>query len=87
MWEELIEASERTTVAMPTPALWFKLESAAKAGRIGETVLISLLALGEGGTAQTDPIIAAKVLEALGTIGLKDDVRALALETAVAAGL
>lgn len=87
MWEALIDASERTTVAMPTPALWFKLESAAKAGRVGETVLISLLALGEGGTAQADPIIAAKVLEALGMVGLKDDVRALALETAVAAGL
>lgn len=87
MWEALIDASERTTVAMPTPALWFKLESAARAGRVGETVLIALLALGEGGTAQTDPIIAAKVLEALGAVGLKDDVRALALETAVAAGL
>lgn len=87
MWEALIDASERTTIAMPTPALWFKLESAARAGRVGETVLIALLALGEGGTVQTDPIIAAKVLEALGTVGLKDDVRAMALETAVAAGL
>ena len=55
--------------------------------RIGEIVMLSLIALGEGGPAQASPIVLRKVLDSLKIIGLEKEVRALALEAAVAAGL
>ncbi len=72
---------------MPRPALWFRLEEAARGARKGETVLLSLLALGDGGPAQADPIVLRRVLRALGAVGLEASARALAVEAAVAAGL
>ena len=55
--------------------------------RIGEIVLLSLIALGEGGPAEAEPIVLSKVIESLSVVGLEDEVRALAIEAAVAAGL
>jgi len=55
--------------------------------RIGEIILLSLIALGEGGPGQAEPIVLSKVLESLNVVGLENEVRALALEAAVAAGL
>ena len=87
LWEALLDGPQRTTVAMPRPALWFRLESAAEAGRRGETVLLCLLALGEGGPGQADPVILHRVLTSLGAVGLLAEAGALAVEAAVAAGL
>ena len=55
--------------------------------RIGEIVMLSLIALGEGGPGQASPIVLRKVMDSLKVIGLEKEVRALALEAAVAAGL
>jgi hypothetical protein len=55
--------------------------------RIGEVVLLSLIALGEGGPGQAEPIVLRKIMESLNVVGLENEVRALALEAAVAAGL
>jgi hypothetical protein len=55
--------------------------------RIGEVVLLSLIALGEGGPGQAEPIVLSKIMESLNVVGLENEVRALALEAAVAAGL
>jgi len=87
LWEPLLMSSQRATVAMPRPALWFRLEEAARQVRKGETVLLSLLALGDGGPAQADPVVLRRVLGALGAVGLEASARALAIEAAVAAGL
>ena len=87
LWEALLTGSQRATVAMPRPALWFRLEEAARRARKGETVLLSLLALGDGGPAQANPIVLGRVLGALGAVGLEASARALAVEAAVAAGL
>ncbi|NQU56537.1 MAG: hypothetical protein HQ513_04825, partial [Rhodospirillales bacterium] len=55
--------------------------------RVGEIVLLSLIALGEGGPGQAGPIVLSQVMHSLGAIGFDAEVRALALEAAVAAGL
>jgi len=55
--------------------------------RVGEIILLSLIALGEGGPAQAGPIVLSQVMQSLNVIGLEEEVRALALEAAVAAGL
>ncbi len=86
-WEALLDGPQRITVAMPSPALWYRLASAADNGRVGETVLLSLLALGEGGPSQADPVILRRVLASLRGSGLEAEARALAVEAAVAAGL
>ncbi len=91
LWEALFDGPDRTTVAMPHPALWYRLASASSAeggaARVGETVLLSLLALGEGGPGQVDPVILRRVLTSLGAIGLEKEARDLAVEAALSAGL
>lgn len=54
--------------------------------RVGEIIMLSLIALGEGGPGQAEPIVLSKVMAGLGAIGMHKEVRALALEAAVAAG-
>jgi hypothetical protein len=87
VWEALLGGTERTTAVMPHPALWYRLASAADAGRKGETVLLVLLALGEGGPGQADPVVLRRVLTSLIAVGLNAEARALAVEAAVAADL
>ncbi len=87
VWEALLGGTERTTAVMPHPALWYRLASAADAGRKGETVLLVLLALGEGGPAQAGPVVLRRVLTSLIAVGLNTEARALAVEAAVAADL
>ena len=49
--------------------------------------MLALIALGEGGPGQAEPIVLRRVLDSLKVVGLEREVRALALEAAVAAGL
>lgn len=91
LWAALFDGPDKTTVAMPHPALWDRLAKASSAeggaARVGETVLLSLLALGEGGPGEVDPVILRRVLTSLGAIGLGKEARDLAVEAALAAGL
>ncbi len=57
------------------------------ASSIGETVMFSLLALGEGGPSSADPIVLRRVLARLSEAGLGSEARALAVEAALGAGL
>ena len=61
------------------------LRSAAEQ-RVGQTVLLALVVLGEGGTAQADPITLGAVISALREVGLGQDARLIALEAAFASG-
>jgi hypothetical protein len=72
---------------MPSAALWYRLQKATAAGRVGETVLLSLLALGNGGTAQASPMVLRAVIDALSGVGQAPAARALVMEAALAAGL
>ncbi|WP_247893592.1 hypothetical protein [Azospirillum endophyticum] len=69
------------------PALWQRLGDAAAGGRIGETVVVALLLLGEAGPAALPPVVTARVAANLKAVGLEPDARALAREAlAVLAG-
>jgi len=74
-------------VAMPNMGLWIGLGSALEAGHVGETALFALAALGQDGAAGAAPQTVALALDALRAAGLDADARALAVETAIAAGL
>ncbi|OHC75702.1 MAG: hypothetical protein A3G18_03325 [Rhodospirillales bacterium RIFCSPLOWO2_12_FULL_58_28] len=90
IWDKLINGRERITVTAPLPALRHRLEKTAHGAageRPGETVLISLLALGKDGLDKTDPIILRQALAGLYASGLKSEARMLAVEAALAADL
>ena len=87
LWEALLDGPPRVATVLPHAALWFRLQTAAAASRIGETVLLSLLALGEGGPNRAEPVVMRGVLAGLGAVGLESEARALAVEAAVVAGL
>lgn len=55
--------------------------------RIGEVIMLSLLALGEAGPAGAAPHAIYQVIRSLRALGLEEDARAVALEAALAAGL
>jgi len=56
-------------------------------GRLGETLMLSLVALGEAGPQHAHPELLHRVIDSLVRVGLVDDARRLALEAAIAAGL
>jgi len=66
------------------PALWQRLGDAAAGGRIGETVAVALLLLGEAGPATLPPVVTARVAANLKAVGLEPDARALVREAMVA---
>jgi hypothetical protein len=84
LWEPLLVGAGRSTVAMPPAALVNRLAASAEAGRTGETVLLALLALGEGGPSATDSATLGQVVSSLGVVDLEDEGRALALEAVAA---
>jgi hypothetical protein len=55
--------------------------------RVAETVLLSLLVLGETGPAGADPLLLRQVLISLRAAGFEKEARAMAVEAALAAGL
>lgn len=73
-------------VAPPSPAALYGLRGAAAAGRRGETVLYSLLLLGEGPPGQAHPEALAEVAGALATVGLGTEARAIAVESLLLQG-
>lgn len=86
-WMSLMDRRAHASVDMPRPHIWNGLALAAENGRVGETVLLSLVALGEDGTAGASPLLLARVIESLITVGLEDDARRLAVEAALVQGL
>ncbi len=87
LWRELLQSSLTVTAYLPSVQLWRALTTASANGRVGETVLLSLLALGEIGPAGADLTTLHTVVSALKAVGLEPDARRLALESALAKGL
>jgi hypothetical protein len=83
----MIGQTAATTNAAVDPALLFDLNDAAAAHRVGETVLLSLYALGPDGPAGCNPLSLAGVIAGLRQIGLDSEARAIAIEAAIAAGV
>jgi hypothetical protein len=68
------------------PGLGLALRNAAAARRVGETVLFSLIALGDRGPGLSDPGALAETLDALRQIDVKAAAQDLAVSAAVANG-
>lgn len=86
-WRELLHGAERVSAAMPSPALWRVFGDAAESRRVGETVLLAVLSLGDLPLDQASPMLLHGLITNLRLVGLDAEARALALEAALAAGL
>ena len=86
-WTALLGATATTgadpnmaRVPAPDAALWHALGQAAEQRQLGLTVLLALLALGEGGAGAAHPLTVTKAIVALESVGLGREARGLALE-------
>ncbi len=86
-WAVLVGEDDATGRIAPDTALWHALQRASEAGRIGETVLLALLALGENGVGAVSPLTVRTVMIALRRVGLDVAARTLAIEAAMASDL
>lgn len=72
---------------VPSAAFLYALQDASEARRLGETVLLSLIVLGEAGPAEAHDMALGAVLGALVRVGLEREARLLAIEAALAKGV
>lgn len=72
---------------VPNSALWLDQQQAAKAGRLGETVLTTILLASAGDRLSPEPTVVAQAIAGLQAVGLDADARALAVEAALNAGI
>ena len=86
-WIDLATETGDASQPAPNAALLYALDHASNMRRVGETVLLSLLVLGEEGPAQCHPMAFNAVLKAMREIGLEREARALAIEAAIAKGI
>ena len=86
-WNKIAAYGEAVSRTMPDAALLYALEEASEARRVGETVLLSLIVLGETGPAESHTLALGTVLSALGRVGLDQEARAIAIEAALANGV
>lgn len=89
LWSDLIGAQplDQLATMQPDAALIYALSEASQLGRLGETVLLSLLALGDRGPGGAHPLVLHEVLSALIRVDLSHEARLLAIEAAVANGI
>jgi len=87
LWSDVVDADRTAAGLLPPGAIRALLSDATAAGRVGETVALSLIMLGEEGASRVNFAAAEQVIAALSGIGQKDAARQIALEAAVAAGL
>ena len=86
-WEPLLDGPQYESVKLPAPALLHALRMASANKRVGETVLLALLCLGDDGPARASPLVLSAVISGLRQIGLEKEARSLALEAAIGAGI
>ncbi|TNE57056.1 MAG: hypothetical protein EP340_09785 [Alphaproteobacteria bacterium] len=69
---------------MPPSGVLSGLEAASRAGRLGETVMFSLVALGPEGPQGAPTAVVEKVVAALARVGLFTEAQAIAIESLIA---
>ena len=86
-WRALLDRATYASALAPDPAFLRAYRQAAADGRRGETVLLALLVLGAGGTEEAGPDLMAEILVGLRLVGLEEESRQLAVESALRNGI
>ncbi|WP_334128178.1 hypothetical protein [Sneathiella sp.] len=87
LWTDALAIGQPPRTGNANMVIEKNLVAAAEAGRLGETVALSLAALGEEGPGMASTPTLYTVLKALTSVGLEASARKLALEAAVARNL
>ena len=83
LWSEALDLGQIAQPRFSNLVVEKNLDAAAQAGRVGETVALSLTALGKDGPSSVSLTTLSRVLSSLKKIGLEKEARALALEAAI----
>jgi len=87
LWRAVLGDGGKVTMNAPQAALRHALAAAARDGRLGEGVALTLAILGAEGPEGAGIIAVEDAVRALKGLGLEKEARAVALEAAVAGGL
>ncbi|MZR29277.1 hypothetical protein [Sneathiella litorea] len=87
LWGAALELGQEARLGFSNFVLEKNLQKAAEAGLVGETVALSLAALGKEGPGKASTETLKTVLAALKAIGLEAEARQIALEAAVSRNL
>ncbi|USG62115.1 hypothetical protein NBZ79_03890 [Sneathiella marina] len=83
LWSEALDLGQVTQPRYSNLVIEKNLDRAAEAGRVGETIALSLTALGKNGPSSVSLTTLSRVLTSLKKVGLEKEARALALEAAI----
>jgi hypothetical protein len=86
-WLSLLDGPLSAVAPSPRPALKAMLRSAVEGLHLGETVLLTLVALGDTGLDRVDPDTLNRAIAALRQVGLEREARELAVEAALVNGV
>ena len=86
-WSDIAARGDPAGRPIADAAFLYALEDATEARRVGETVLLSLILLGEAGPAGAHDLALGTVISSLSRIGLEREARALAIEAALVNGV
>lgn len=86
-WIDLALEKDESQRAAPDASLLYALDDASLNGRLGETILLALMLMGETPPAETHPLALNAVLTALMRVGMPLEARALAIEAALGNGI
>ena len=87
LWGAALDAGQASRPGFSNIVIERNLQSAAEAGRVGETVALSIAAIGSEGPGKASSETVVAVVRALKAIGLETEARQLALEAAVSRNL
>ena len=87
LWSDVIDWKNTEKPLPVISGLLPLLSNAAQKGRVGETVALSIILLGEAGTQRSNHYAVVQAVRALLMVGQREAARQLALEAAVVAGL
>lgn len=79
-WALFLDSPPASPTTLPNIGLRYGMRDAARAGRVGEALLLAALVLGEEGPARASPLALGAVLRTLRALGLESEARAVAAE-------
>ena len=82
-WALFLDAPPASRTVVPNIGLRYGMRDAARAGRVGEALLLAALVLGGDGPAGASPLALGAVLRALRALGLESEARAIAAEALI----
>lgn len=86
-WAQLYQGAGSQPYDMPATAFWRSMMAAAQDGRVGETVLLAAIVVGDQTMSDVNAVVLGNVLTALRQVGFEQEAYALALEAAVGGGI